>query len=87
VPFSVDRNLIQLRHPDLWDRIAGIAARTLVIAGDQDRSTPVGSAELLVERIPDARMHVVSDAGRFMFLAYPAEVASANQGLRVSPIE
>lgn len=77
VPFSVHKNLIELRHPDLRERIAGITARTLVIAGDQDRSTPVSSAELLVERIPDARLHVVADAGHFMFLEHPLEVASA----------
>lgn len=77
VPFSVHRNLIQLRHPDLRERIAGITAPTLVIAGEWDRSTPVSSAELLAERIPDARLHVVSDAGHFMFLEHPAEVASA----------
>ncbi|MET9258926.1 MFS transporter [Amycolatopsis sp. NPDC004079] len=73
-PFCVHRNLIRLRQPDLRERVA---APTPVIAGEQGRSVPVSSAELLAERIPGARPHVVSDAGHFMFLEHPAEVASA----------
>ncbi|MFB9926964.1 MFS transporter [Amycolatopsis halotolerans] len=81
-PFCVHRNLIRLRHPDLRERVA---APTPVIAGEQDRSAPVSSAELLAERIPGARPHVVSDAGRFMFLEHPAEVASAIRGFVSGP--
>ncbi|WP_328648050.1 alpha/beta hydrolase [Amycolatopsis sp. NBC_00348] len=87
VPFSVHRNLIKLRHPDLRERIAGITARTLVIAGDQDRSTPVSGAELLVERIPDAQLLVISDAGHFMFLEHPVEVALSIRDWLSSTIE
>jgi pimeloyl-ACP methyl ester carboxylesterase len=87
VPFSVHKNLIQLQHPDLRERIAGITARTLVIAADQDKSTPVSSAELLVDRIPDARLHVVSDAGHFMFLEHPVEVATTIRDFLSHPTE
>lgn len=77
VPFQVHRNLIQLRHPDLRPRIGGIRTPTLVVAGAQDKSTPIDSARQIIELIPDSRMYVVEDSGHFMFMEHPAEVAEA----------
>jgi pimeloyl-ACP methyl ester carboxylesterase len=76
VPFSVHRNLIQLTHPDLRERVQKIAAPTLVVAGELDRSTPVESARYLAETIPDARLYVVPGTGHFMFMEKPVPVAA-----------
>jgi 3-oxoadipate enol-lactonase len=45
-----------LRDADLRESISRIRASTLVIAGDQDPSTPVTDAELISQRIPDATL-------------------------------
>lgn len=75
VPFAVHKNLIQLQHPDLRELIPEIVAPTLVIAGELDRSTPVADAQLIVDSIGDSELYVVADAGHFMFMEHPAEVA------------
>lgn len=46
----------------VWDareRISAISAPTLVVAGGEDRATPVEHAELLASRIPEARLLVL----------------------------
>jgi 3-oxoadipate enol-lactonase len=45
-----------LAHADLRDRVAQIAAPTLVIAGEYDPVTTVADGEWLRDRIPGARM-------------------------------
>ncbi|MEV7964463.1 4-carboxymuconolactone decarboxylase [Sphaerisporangium sp. NPDC088356] len=60
---------------DLRDRLQRITARTLVIAGDQDPSTPVEHAETLVEGIPNARLAVVAEAAHLANLEH-ADVVS-----------
>jgi pimeloyl-ACP methyl ester carboxylesterase len=45
------------------DRVAGIAAPTLIVHGDSDRVVPVGNARLLAERIPNSRLVVLEDSG------------------------
>ncbi|MFC4586137.1 bifunctional 3-oxoadipate enol-lactonase/4-carboxymuconolactone decarboxylase PcaDC [Sphaerisporangium corydalis] len=62
---------------DLRDRLAGVTARTLVIAGDQDPATPLEHAETLAEGIPGARLAVVAEAAHLANL----ERARAVSGL------
>jgi 3-oxoadipate enol-lactonase len=48
-----------------WDarqRIAEIAAPTLVVAGADDRAVPLERAELVASRIPGARLRVLEQA-------------------------
>ena len=47
---------------DARDRISAISAPVLVVAGADDPATPVEHAELLVSRIPGARLHVLERA-------------------------
>jgi 2-hydroxy-6-oxonona-2,4-dienedioate hydrolase len=66
-----DMNLIALKNeasgvgderppePPAVDRVAGIRAPTLVIVGDLDRPEIVASADLLEERLPNARKVVM----------------------------
>ncbi|MGP4005631.1 alpha/beta fold hydrolase [Streptomyces sp. 4N124] len=75
VPFQVHRNLIRLSHPDLREAVRGIRARTLVVAGELDRSTPLDRARYLAETIPDARLETVGGTGHFMFMEEPEDVA------------
>lgn len=45
------------------DRVANIAAPTLIVQGDSDRVVPVANAHLLAERIPNTRLVVLEDSG------------------------
>ncbi|HEY5890190.1 MAG TPA: 3-oxoadipate enol-lactonase [Acidimicrobiia bacterium] len=47
---------------DLRGRVGGIEARTLIVAGAEDRSTPVALAESLRDEIPGSRLVVISGA-------------------------
>jgi 3-oxoadipate enol-lactonase len=47
---------------DARERISAIAAQTLVVAGAEDPATPVAHAELLVAKIPGARLLVLEGA-------------------------
>jgi 3-oxoadipate enol-lactonase len=60
---------------DSFRRLDSIAAPTLVVHGEVDRMVPVRNAELMAERIPDARLHVLPDVGHF----YPTEEPGATE--------
>ncbi|GII78483.1 3-oxoadipate enol-lactonase [Sphaerisporangium rufum] len=61
---------------DLRDRLPGITARTLVIAGDRDPATPVECAETLAGGIPGAGLAVVPDAAHLAGVERAAEVSA-----------
>lgn len=50
---------------------------TLVMAGDDDPSVPLGNARLLAARIPGARLHVIKRGGHLFLLDEPESAASA----------
>ncbi len=57
------------------DRLHRIAAPTLVIAARDDLLTPMRFADVLMARIPDARLHVVEGAGHGIIWTDPEEVS------------
>jgi hypothetical protein len=57
---------------DTYARLPRIAAPTLVLHGGQDRLSPVGNAELLAARIPDATLEVLAGAGHAYLAEDPA---------------
>lgn len=61
---------------DAWDRLAAIAAPTLVLHGDADAVVAVGNAELLAERIPGARVELFERAGHLFFWEQPERFVS-----------
>jgi pimeloyl-ACP methyl ester carboxylesterase len=73
---SVDafsRSSLALIGHDSADRISAIRAPTLVTVGQLDLVLPPRYSEALVERIPNARLVVVADAGHQPFQEVPAE--------------
>ena len=48
---------------DTFDRLAGISAPTLVIAGEQDLITPPGPCHAVAELIPGARFELFTGPG------------------------
>jgi len=61
---------------DLRDRLAGVTARTLVIAGADDPSTPVEHARVLAEGIPGARLAVIPEAAHLANVQRPEAVTA-----------
>ena len=60
-----------LRDTDLADDVAAIACPTLVVAGDQDRSTPPPESEFLHGRIAGSRLEVIRGAAHLANLDQP----------------
>jgi poly(3-hydroxyalkanoate) depolymerase len=44
---------------------------TLIVAGDQDPSVPLGNARMLAARLPNARLHVIKGGGHLFLLDEP----------------
>ncbi|WP_211356004.1 alpha/beta fold hydrolase [Lapillicoccus jejuensis] len=75
-PASRGRHLVCSNRHDAWDALPRIVAPTLVLHGDEDAMAPVANAALLVERVPDARVHVLAGARHAYFLHRRAEAAA-----------
>ncbi|MDN5698059.1 MAG: 3-oxoadipate enol-lactonase [Rubrobacter sp.] len=66
-----------IRDMDLRDRLPGITAPTLIIAGEDDLATPPEHAELIRDSIPDSEMLVVPDAAHLANIERPDSVTPA----------
>jgi 3-oxoadipate enol-lactonase len=58
---------------DVWERLAEIRARTLVLTGDQDAVVDPTNSELLAARIPEARLEVFPGGGHLFFWEQPTQ--------------
>jgi pimeloyl-ACP methyl ester carboxylesterase len=65
-------NQISPAH-NAWDLLPNVSAATLVIHGSDDGLVPVGNANLLAERIPNADLHVIRGGRHGFFLEYQHE--------------
>jgi pimeloyl-ACP methyl ester carboxylesterase len=59
-------------HPNLGRWIRRIRNDTLILWGGDDRMLPAGQAQIWADRIPNARLHIVPDAGHFAMQDQPA---------------
>jgi len=66
-----------LDRPGVADRLDEIAAPTLVIHGEEDRSLPVEDAARMAEALPDGRMARIPAAGHTSTLENPGAVTDA----------
>jgi pimeloyl-ACP methyl ester carboxylesterase len=62
---------------DEMARIERIEKPTLVVCGAEDKMTPVRYAQYLADRIPNANLKVIPDAGHMVMLEQPRAVAQA----------
>ena len=58
-------------YHDTVSRLPRIQAPTLVLHGERDAMAPIGNARLLAERIPDAELRLVPEAGHAYLLERP----------------
>lgn len=65
---------------DAWDRIPGIRQPTLVVHGTADNVVDVRNAELLAERIPDARVELFPGCGHLLFWEEPTRFVDVVEG-------
>lgn len=59
---------------DIRSKLGDIKVPTLVIGASDDKMTPLKFSDSLVDKIPNARLAVVKDAGYLMALEYPLRV-------------
>jgi pimeloyl-ACP methyl ester carboxylesterase len=74
-PHARRRHLRASARHDAWDALARITAPTLVVHGTDDLFNPTANAPLITERVPGARMHLISGARHAYFEEF-AQVAT-----------
>ena len=70
-------DLVACQQVDLTARLGEIRKPTLVLAGQDDVTTPVAQSELLRDRIAGAKLTVVPQAGHWLPLEKPQEACDA----------
>jgi 3-oxoadipate enol-lactonase len=70
-------DLVACQQVDLTPRLGEIRKPTLVLAGQDDITTPVAQGELLRDRIAGAKLTVVPQAGHWLPLEKPQEACDA----------
>jgi 3-oxoadipate enol-lactonase len=63
-----------LRDMNLMSLLAQITAPTLLVAGQDDESTPVAGMEAMCRAIPDARLVALPEAAHLLALERPKEL-------------
>ncbi|MGH7932383.1 MAG: alpha/beta fold hydrolase [Candidatus Binataceae bacterium] len=71
--FAYKRHLEATYTLKTYDRLPRITTPTLVITGVQDALIPARNAEIIAERIPGAKLHLIADAGHAFFNQARAE--------------
>jgi len=61
---------------DFSEQLSQISAPTLLVLGEDDRIAPPAIGEFLIERLPNAKLEVVSDASHDLEEEHPAFLAS-----------
>jgi len=64
-------------RPDSIALLPQIRCPALIVVGDQDAITPVSDARTLFERIPDASLSIIEDAGHLSNLEQPQRFTDA----------
>lgn len=65
-----------LSDEDVARRMAALTMPVLILTGDQDKVVPPGNADLLAQKIPHARVHVIPDSGHLFPYEKPEETAA-----------
>jgi 3-oxoadipate enol-lactonase len=79
-PESYAAQLAAVALHDAHDRVAEIAAPTLVITGSEDQIIPPANSRVLADRIPGSVLHICPGAGHLFFREQPAETARVLEG-------
>ena len=66
-----------VRQHDPWDRLPSLRMPVLVLHGSDDAVMPVGNAEVLAARIPNARLVILDGLGHLFWHEDPQRAAAA----------
>src|SRR5258708_1859471 len=72
-PSAYKRHLDATYGLKTYDRLPSVSTPTLVITGEGDVLIPARNSEIIAERIPSARYHVIHGAGHAFFNQCPDE--------------
>lgn len=72
---ALARQLYAINTHDTCDRLSDITAPTLVITGDSDRAIPPGNSTVLAEKIPNAQLEIIDNAGHAFCFSHPQQTA------------
>lgn len=72
-------------EPPAAERLHEITAPALIVVGDEDAPPIFDAVELLMEKVPHARKHVIHDAAHLPNLEHPEEFNSAVLGFLLEP--
>lgn len=75
-PQTLFRDLTACNQFDLSTQLEHIRQPTLILCGEHDRMTPPSSAEFLANRLPNAHLVLLPEAGHMVVLEKPTQVAS-----------
>lgn len=65
--YAKGRHLVASNNHEAWDELPAIKAPTLILHGADDVFSPAANAEVLAERIPDSRAHIIPNARHAYF--------------------
>lgn len=63
--------MVKAINEDLTDLLSGVGYEVLLIWGENDTATPLSDAKLMEERMPNAGLAVIKNAGHFCFVEQP----------------
>ena len=69
----------RMHDPKLTRYLHRITAPTMILWGDKDRLIPVGQAATWANTIPDAKVHIVPDAGHLVLDEKSEAVAAISE--------
>ncbi|MFI5695147.1 alpha/beta fold hydrolase [Kribbella sp. NPDC051586] len=75
--YAKGQHLVASNRHDAWDGLPSITAPTLVLHGTDDVFSPAANAQLLAERIPDARAELIAGARHAYFHEFRAVASPA----------
>ena len=67
-------DLVACNNFDVRDRLGEIDVPTLVVVGEEDQLTPVKWAQFLSERIPNADLRIIKNAGHMVMVEQPSDL-------------
>ena len=76
-PLNLARGGSHVARADVTAELAAVTAPTLLVWGARDGVVPVGESSTWLERMPDARLVVIPDAGHVPLVESPVELARA----------
>jgi pimeloyl-ACP methyl ester carboxylesterase len=76
-PSVMQSDLIACTDFDMRQKLGLLQPPALIVCGSEDSITPVRMAQFLQDSMPQARLHIIPDAGHMVTLEQPQTVAAA----------